>query len=41
MNGGSSVLVLYKVSNSVTDIGLYNAFQMPRGNGVTLASVKR
>lgn len=42
-NGGSTVLVLYKVVNAGTDPvgGLYNAFQMPRGTGVTLAAVKQ
>lgn len=38
---GPKVLVLYKVSNAKSDVGLYNAFSMPRGNGITLALVKR
>lgn len=41
MNGGSSILVLYKVANSGTDHGHYNAFHLPRGGGVTLAAVKK
>lgn len=42
-SNGNSVLVLYKVVNSGTDPdgGLYNAFAMPRGGGITLASVKK
>jgi hypothetical protein len=42
-NGGTLVTVLYKVTNSDTDKeeGLYNAFQMPQGNGLTLATVKQ
>jgi len=42
-NGGSRVLVLYKVINSGTDPdgGLYNAFYMPRGSGPTLRTVKQ
>mmetsp|Transcript_40710 Transcript_40710/g.122613 ORF Transcript_40710/g.122613 Transcript_40710/m.122613 type:complete len:516 (-) Transcript_40710:2038-3585(-) len=41
MNGGSSILVLYKVANSGTDRGHYNAFHLPRSGGVTLAAVKK
>eukprot|EP00567_Pseudictyota_dubia_P012177 CAMPEP_0197438204 /NCGR_PEP_ID=MMETSP1175-20131217/5265_1 /TAXON_ID=1003142 /ORGANISM="Triceratium dubium, Strain CCMP147" /LENGTH=513 /DNA_ID=CAMNT_0042967885 /DNA_START=79 /DNA_END=1620 /DNA_ORIENTATION=+ len=41
MNGGSSILVLYKVANSGTDHGHYNAFHLPRSGGVTLATVKK
>jgi len=45
MNGhrGEMITVLYKVVNSASDgnNGLYNAFQMPRSNGVTLISVKQ
>lgn len=46
MNGhghpsSSTVTVLYKVANAgKDDEGLYNAFEMPRGAGVSLASVK-
>mmetsp|Transcript_26546 Transcript_26546/g.53895 ORF Transcript_26546/g.53895 Transcript_26546/m.53895 type:complete len:525 (+) Transcript_26546:257-1831(+) len=46
MNGhghpsSSTVTVLYKVANAgKEDAGLYNAFEMPRGAGVTLGSVK-
>jgi hypothetical protein len=37
------ITVLYKVVNCDSDSkgGLYNAFQMPRGAGVTLATVKQ
>lgn len=41
MNGGSSILVLYKVANSGTDHGHYNAFHLPRSGGATLAAVKK
>ena len=38
----STVTVLYKVANAGReDAGLYNAFEMPRGAGVTLGSVKK
>lgn len=42
-NGGSTVTVLYKIVNSDSDSrdGLYNAFQMPAGRGLTLANVKQ
>ena len=41
-NSGPKILVLYQISNSKSDNkdGLYNCFSMPRGQGVTLASVK-
>jgi hypothetical protein len=38
--GAGPVTVLYQISNSGEGAG-YNAFEMPRGNGVTLAAVKR
>jgi hypothetical protein len=42
-NSGPLVTVLYKVTNSDTDKedGLYNAFQMSQGGGLTLATVKQ
>eukprot|EP00550_Attheya_septentrionalis_P013029 CAMPEP_0198298918 /NCGR_PEP_ID=MMETSP1449-20131203/42652_1 /TAXON_ID=420275 /ORGANISM="Attheya septentrionalis, Strain CCMP2084" /LENGTH=513 /DNA_ID=CAMNT_0044000317 /DNA_START=126 /DNA_END=1667 /DNA_ORIENTATION=- len=42
-NSGSTILVLYKVSNSGTDPASdsYNAFHLPRAGGVTLAKVKK
>lgn len=42
-DGQEMVTVLYKVVNSESDRrgGLYNAFQMPRGGGTTLVSVKQ
>eukprot|EP00521_Asterionellopsis_glacialis_P012995 CAMPEP_0195292750 /NCGR_PEP_ID=MMETSP0707-20130614/10802_1 /TAXON_ID=33640 /ORGANISM="Asterionellopsis glacialis, Strain CCMP134" /LENGTH=523 /DNA_ID=CAMNT_0040353311 /DNA_START=64 /DNA_END=1635 /DNA_ORIENTATION=- len=40
--GDDSVLVLYKIVNSPSDkSGLFNAFRMPRGNAVTLKSIKQ
>ena len=40
--GSSTVTVLYKVANAgKEDAGLYNAFEMPRSSGLTLATVKR
>ena len=47
MNGhghpsSSTVTVLYKVANAgKEDAGHFNAFEMPRGSGITLASAKR
>lgn len=44
MNGGDSILILYKVVNSEADNGddIFNAFSMPRGpKGPTLATVKQ
>ena len=42
-NGGETIIVLYKIVNSECDTegGHYNAFHMPRGNGLTLAAVKQ
>lgn len=40
--GSSTVTVLYKVANAgKEDAGLFNAFEIPRGSGLTLATVKR
>jgi hypothetical protein len=42
MSNGSKVLVLYQISNSIAgEAGTYNAFEMPRGSGVTLSTVKQ
>eukprot|EP00549_Striatella_unipunctata_P004082 CAMPEP_0118682282 /NCGR_PEP_ID=MMETSP0800-20121206/5403_1 /TAXON_ID=210618 ORGANISM="Striatella unipunctata, Strain CCMP2910" /NCGR_SAMPLE_ID=MMETSP0800 /ASSEMBLY_ACC=CAM_ASM_000638 /LENGTH=486 /DNA_ID=CAMNT_0006578663 /DNA_START=30 /DNA_END=1490 /DNA_ORIENTATION=- len=38
---GGDIFVLYKIVNSGTDAGNYNAFKMSRGSGVSLASIKR
>mmetsp|Transcript_22382 Transcript_22382/g.33069 ORF Transcript_22382/g.33069 Transcript_22382/m.33069 type:complete len:496 (+) Transcript_22382:346-1833(+) len=42
-NGHDMITVLYKIVNSESDRsgGLYNAFQMPKGGGTTLLSVKQ
>jgi hypothetical protein len=42
-NGGSTVLVLYKIANSESDGGddHFNAFHLPRGPPPTLAAVKQ
>ena len=40
--GSSTVTVLYKVANAgKEDAGLFNVFEIPRGSGLTLATVKR
>jgi len=41
MESEQSVVVVYKVVNDTGDEGRYNAFEMPRESGITLASIKK